>query len=143
MTAMASRSRAVAVRAHAEAAAAVAARGLGATIALLALTMLFACAPGWRTWSSAVASSEMTIAIAKLASQGGIHRLEIDGEAQLDGEAELLLLAGETVVRSLRISGNAEISLATDWYADDARIVYRPTSATSGHLVLRYRFLDI
>jgi hypothetical protein len=111
-------------------------------VALLAALGL-ACEPGWRAWSSAVADREMTITLAKFPSQGPIHRLEIRGEATLDGEADLLLLAGDTVVRSQRISGTADLSLGSDWYTDDARLVYRPLSATSGQLSLRYRFVDL
>jgi hypothetical protein len=83
-----------------------------------------------------------TIILTKTASQGPVYAVLIIGSGEIDGEGEIsLILDGEAYLTEM-LSGEVAFRWDTDWYADEAEIRYIPASASSGDLILRYRFQE-
>jgi hypothetical protein len=70
----------------------------------------------------------------------GVYALDVRGSGRIDGEAEIALILNGQPYKVTNLDGVVHFEWGGDWYAPEAVVRYRPLSAKSGSIKLRYRF---
>ncbi|MEM7579779.1 MAG: hypothetical protein ACFB02_10355 [Mastigocoleus sp.] len=110
------------------------------SILFASMIFLVGCAGAKQTYKITDVTKESTIILRNNGSQQNVSYILISGEGNIDGEAEISLILDDKPYKTERISGNAKFSWNGDWYSEDAKIEYKPSSVKGGDLNLEYQF---
>ena len=69
-----------------------------------------------------------------------VYALDVQGNGRIDGEAEIALILNGQPYKVAHLDGVVHFEWGGDWYSPEAVVRYRPLSAKSGSIKLRYRF---
>ena len=105
-------------------------------------TLLSGCGSDFRTHTIDDLTQNQTITLTKQPNQENIYGWTLEGSGQIEGEATISVMLDEEPYLTEELSGTIDFQWQGDWYADDAEIVYTPTSVTGGEIQLKYRFHD-
>jgi hypothetical protein len=112
----------------------------GRVVLLLTLPLLAACGEELRVRPIADVTRPELIELQNPDPEVSVFGLTVVGRGAIDGSAEIHLLLDGEPYRTERLDGRVRFRWGGDWYADTARIRYRPGVVHGGRLVLRYRF---
>ena len=69
-----------------------------------------------------------------------VTSISIKGYGHIDGNAQIILMLNGKPYKSENISGNIKFKWSSDWYSNDATIIYTPQNVTTGNLIIEYNF---
>ncbi|WP_160148401.1 hypothetical protein [[Leptolyngbya] sp. PCC 7376] len=105
-------------------------------------TLLSGCGQGFRTHTVNDSTQSQTIILTKQPNQENIYGWILEGSGEIEGEAQISVMLDEEPYLTEELSGIIDFQWQGDWYANDAEIVYTPTSVTGGEIQLKYQFHD-
>lgn len=101
---------------------------------LLVVCLLLAVTGCQRQVGQAVSVADTTqlelISIRKLSSQENIHGIRVRIRGKIDGSATIQLMLNKEPYKEAQLHGPINIEWETDWYSDEAQILYTPLSLT-------------
>jgi hypothetical protein len=109
-----------------------------AIVLIPAATFAYWMLPQWKLIADVTKESELVLHPRK--HQNMVYGIEIQVYGQIDGEAELVWIEGGKPYRTLKLSDAVDVRIFGEWYADEAKLSYKPLDVTGGYLKLRYKF---
>ena len=81
-----------------------------------------------------------TLILKKKPWKGHVHALAITAEGKIDGTATIAWMSENRAYKKETVSNEFNFIWRTDWYEDQARIRWMPSSVSNGYLKIRYNF---
>lgn len=83
------------------------------------------------------------IILRKLPSQDIIDGIRIRIYGKIDGNAVIQLLSNKEPYKEAQLHGPFDVEWGSDWYSDEAQLIYTPHSRPAGQIKIEYEFHDM
>ncbi len=116
-------------------------RSVKGAIGLTLLSMLLAACTAYDGFARpSDIRKEETIVLTDTQRGDPVYAMDIHIQGHIRGEAAISLMLNGKPYRTEKLSGLVSVNWGGDWYSDTADIQYRPTTVSSGELLIQYKF---